>query len=200
MLGYLLILQKLKHVKALVYKLGYQIEGTWIEHNHAAVFMLPENFDVSQRIVAGVPHGNPEVFLRLTETLEPPYFLLYVLHTPRGEGEPGRYQSPELSAQDLQEFFLEFGEFLSQDARFDIWAYSPAEQASVIWDRHNQIFAYGPLVRFEMALRDFGFSEGIVAIPVPHEHHYRSELDEVAGRVLRAFDWSYSPLRQEDEQ
>jgi hypothetical protein len=183
-----------------MYKLGHQVEGIWIEHNYPAVFMLPENSEVSQRIVAGVPRGDPDVFLRLAETLEPPYFLLYVLHTPRGEGEPGRYQSPELSIQNLQAFFLEFGKFLSQDARFDIWAYSPAEQASVIWDRHNQIFAYGPLARFEAALRDLGFSKGVVTVPAPHEHCYRSEFDEMAERVLRAFDWSYSPLRREDEQ
>jgi hypothetical protein len=183
-----------------MYKLGHLVDGTWIEHSHSRVFMLPESSAVSQRIVAAVPFGDPQVFLHLVAALTPPYFLLYVLHTPRGEGEPGRYQSPELSMDELQAFFEEFGDFLSQDGRFDIWAYSPSEQASVIWDRHNQIFAYGPLSRFESELRDLGFAQGIVSIPAPHEHHYRSEFDEKAERVLRSFEWSHSPLGYEDEQ
>lgn len=183
-----------------MYKFGHLVDGIWTEHCYPATFMLPENSEALQRIVAGVPRGDPEIFRRLVCTLEPPYFLLYVLHTPRGEGEPGRYQSPELSVQSLQAFMLEFGEFLAQDARFDIWAYSPSDRATVVWDRHNRIFAYGPLPRFETELRTLGFSQGVVTVPGPHEHCYRSEFDEMAKEVLCAFDWSYSPLQPEDEQ
>lgn len=183
-----------------MYKLGHLVNNIWTEHSHPAVFTLPEDEKELQCIVAGAPQGDPEIFRRLVCTLEPPYILLYVLHTPRGEAAPGRYQSPELSEQRFQNFIAEFGTLLSGDSRFDIWAYSPSERATIVWDRHNQIFAYGPLSRFETELHALGYSQGSVTVPVPHEDCYHSELDEIAKEVLDAFEWSYSPLRPEDEQ
>jgi hypothetical protein len=183
-----------------MYKLGRLEADHWVEHSFPAVYRLPKAAERAQRLVAGVPGGDPEVFVRLVTCLEPPYYLLYVLHTPRGEGQPGRYQSPELSLSQFQAFILQFKAFLAQDARFDIWAHSPTEQATVVWDRHNQVLAYGPLARFESQLRTLGFSLGSPEVPVPHEHHYRAELDSLATELLRTFDWSYSPLQPEDEQ
>ena len=191
---------QLIQVRPRMYKLGRLQADRWVEHSYPPVYKLPESTEGSQRLVAGVPGGDPEVFLRLASCLEPPYFLLYVLHTPRGEGEPGRYQSPELSLGELNRFVSEFKSFLAQDARFDLWVHSPSERATVVWDRHNQIFAYGPLDRFESELRLLGFSPGVPEVPVPHEHHYRAELDSLAQKVLKALKWSHSPLQPEDEQ
>jgi hypothetical protein len=183
-----------------MYKLGHMEADRWVAHSYPAVYRLSTSDEEQQRLVAGVPGGDPEIFMRLVACLEPPYFLLYVLHTPRGEGRPGRYQSPELSAHEFGSFVSQFKTFLAQDARFDIWAHSPPEQATVVWDRHNQLFAYGPIARFESELQKLGFSRGDPAVPAPHEHHYRAELDPLAARVLTALEWSYSPLRPEDEQ
>jgi hypothetical protein len=183
-----------------MYKLGCLQADRWVEHSHPAIYRLPAATEESQRLVAGVPGGDPDVFVRLVACLTPPYYLLYVLHTPRGEGQAGRYQSPKLSLPELTTFVSEFKTFLAQDARFDLWAHSPAERATVVWDRHNQLFAYGPLARFESELRALGFSLGNPEIPVPHEHHYRAEFDSLAGRVLKSLEWSYSPLQPEDEQ
>jgi hypothetical protein len=126
--------------------------------------------------------------------------LLYVLHTPRGEGEPGRYQSPALSAGEVRAFLEKFSPFLSGDARFDLWAHSPSEGATVVWDRHNQIFAYGPLARFELILQGLGFARGRLEAPGSHQHHYRAEFDSDASLVLQAFEWTHAPLHEEDEQ
>jgi hypothetical protein len=183
-----------------MYKLG-RLEGDrWVEHSYPPVYRLPETPDELQCLVAGVPDGNPEVFSRLVKCLKPPYELLYVLHTPRGEGEAGRYQSPELSLAQFQAFVSQFSALLTQDARFDIWARSSSDSATVVWDRHNQLFAYGPLPRFASELQLLGFSAGNPEVPVPHAHHYHDELDPLAEEVLRAFEWAYSPLRKGDEQ
>jgi len=183
-----------------MYKLGHLVSGLWVEHAHPAVFRLPATDEESPRVVAGVPQGDPEVFARLTACLEPPYHLLYVLHTPRGEGAAGRYQSPPLGHAELRAFMAEFGAFLARDARFDLWAHSPAENATVVWDRHNQLFGYGPLDRFAAELRALGFVPGEPEVAAPHEHHYHAGFDAQAAALLRAFDWSFSPLRAEDEQ
>ena len=177
-----------------MYRLGHLVNGEWTAHSH------PPVFQVGERLVAGVPGGDPVVFERLVECLEPPYLLLYVLHTPRGEAQPGRYQSPALSPAQVKWFLARFAPFLSADARFDLWARSPKENATVVWDRHNEVFGYGPLDRYSSTLSSMGFSAGRPEVPSPHEHHYRAEFDVLAKEILTAFDWSHSPLRPEDEQ
>lgn len=177
-----------------MYRLGHLVNGEWVAHSHRPVFHLGE------RLVAGVPGGDPAVFAALVECLEPPYHLLYVLHTPRGEANAGRYQSPLVSLEQVTEFVTRFKDFLCADARFDLWAHSPSENGTIVWDRHNQLFGYGPVDRLATKLISMGFSAGQSDVPAPHEHHYRAELDGLAKDVIAALNWSYSPLRPQDEQ
>jgi hypothetical protein len=150
--------------------------------------------------VAGVPGGDPLVFQALVECLTPPFQLLYVLHTPRGEADPGRYQSPPVSRAKFREFIEAFSSFLSSDGRFDLWARSEVDEATVVWDRHNQLFGYGPVQRYSSVLTSLGFERGLPVLPAPHVHHYRREFDEMAKRLMEAYTWSCTPLRPEDAQ
>jgi hypothetical protein len=84
--------------------------------------------------------------------------------------------------------------------RFDLWFFSPSSKATIVWDRHNVAYAYGPIECFEEKLRALGFTDGIPGIPVPHEHHYHAACDEDAKAVLDHFAWRRSDLRPEDEQ
>jgi hypothetical protein len=176
------------------FRLGALKQGEWRSHSHAPTFEL------GSRLVAVVPESDPRLFADLLACMQPPLFLLYVLHSPRGEAAPGRYQSPPLQIDEAQAFLQRFADFLGGDGRFDLWAHSPGEQATLVWDRHDLLFGYGPLERFASELRARGFSEGEPRVPTPHEHHYRAELDPSARELIAAFDWSYSPLRPEDEQ
>jgi hypothetical protein len=135
-----------------------------------------------------------------TKHLRSPYYLLYILHTPRGEAQPGRYQSPALSLPEVKEFLAAYGSFLSADSRYDLWAHSPDDNGTVVWDRHNQLFCYGPLDAFAAALLTLGFTSGASLVPTPHMHHYRPEFNHLAKGLIGAFNWSYSPLMPEDEQ
>lgn len=183
-----------------MYKLGHLVSGNWVEHIYPATFSLSESTQGTQRLIAGVPDGRPEVFRPLVESLAPPYNLLYILHTPRGEEPAGRYQSSPIDTEEFRRFIAQFSSYLSSDARFDIWAHSSSENATIVWDRHNQIFGYGPLQRYARTLNELGFAQGEVEVPAPHAHNYRSDCDPDAALVLQAFDWSFSPLREEDEQ
>lgn len=182
-----------------MFKLGHIVEGKWVEHSHPATFQLPLPA-ATQRIVAGLPGSDPDVVYRLARLLIEPLVLLYILHTPRGEAEPGRYQSPELPQGDVGKFFSEFQAFLSSDARFDLWIYSPEERATIVWDRHNLIYAYGPLDSYARELKALGFTNGEPRIPMPHEHNFHREFDEVSKKLIGWFDWRYSPLRPEDDE
>jgi hypothetical protein len=177
-----------------MYRLGHLVDGKWLAYDHPAVF------DSGERITAGVSNRGTVIFARMVECLEPPYHLLYVLHTPRGEGPPGRYQSPALSLADVKAFLTQFDPFFSADARFDLWAHSPGDHGTIVWDRHDMLFAYGPLERYTTVLLSLGFMTGKPSVPAPHEHHYRAEFDPLAKHLLTVFNWSYSPLRPEDAQ
>jgi len=186
-----------------MYKLGvpganweYDPDIGDVEYVHPAVFQCIDD----SRLYAGLPFGEAGVFMALVETLRPPYVLLYVLHTDRGQGEPGRYESPELLPEQFHDFVDAYGAYLSGDGRFDLWARSHADDATVVWDRHNLIHAYGPLDRYRTVLEDKGFSEGNVPRLDTHVHHYRQELDGYAQAILGEYNWRYTPLRPEDEQ
>ncbi|GLQ88233.1 hypothetical protein [Dyella flagellata] len=183
-----------------MHKMEMLVEDKWVAHSFKPIFHIPQNDDSSKRIVAGVPGGDPAVLGSLVECLEPPYYLLYVLHTPRGEAKPGRYQSPPLSLAQVQALLERFGAFFSADARYDLWAHSQSSNATVVWDRHNLLFGYGPLDVFSSKLLSLGFFRGTPEVPAPHSHHYRAEFDAMARDVMVAFDWSRSPLMPEDEQ
>lgn len=134
-----------------MFRLGYVVGDCWCEHSHAPVYdMQPE------RITATVPDGDPIVLKKLSTCLRPPFLLLYILHTPRGEAEPGRYQSDAISPEQLFAFVERFGSFLRGDGRYELWLHSPADAATIAWDRHNLLFAYGPLADYEAALRSLG--------------------------------------------
>lgn len=181
-------------------KLSIQRGDDWVEYSHPAVFALQALGDECVRLVAGVPGGDGSILRRMLACLEQPFYLLYVLHTPRGEGASGRYQSPALPEKSLTDFLERFSGLLGADARHDVWIYSPALNATLVWERHNLIYAYGSVACFESILRQMGFVHGKVGIDFPHAHHYRAEYDADAKEVLAYFDWSYSPLHPEDEQ
>ena len=133
--------------------------------------------------------------------LAEPFQLLYVLHTSRTGAKLGRYESPDLTFKEVQAFLAKFGGFLSGDSRHDFWLRSHGDDATIVWDRHNLIYAYGPLDAFEVALRSLGArADAPPSIPAPHVHHYHPEWDDSERAVLRAFDWTVKALRESDEQ
>lgn len=180
-----------------MFKLGHCVDGDWVEYVHETTYRVRESGD---KLTAAVPHGDPAVFRALAADLTPPCMLLYVLHTPRGEAEAGRYQSGGLSSAELDGILSRFTDFLGKDGRFDLWVHSPTTSASIVWDRHDLIHAYGPAERFAEILRSLGFRPGDPVVPAPHEHHYHRELDPAARAFLEETEWFYSPLRPEDVQ
>jgi hypothetical protein len=183
------------------YKLGMLQDDQWVEYSHPPVF---ERQDMAgghgERLHVGVPGGDPEIIRSLLQCLEAPFFLLYILHTPRGEGEPGRYQSPELAQEQVEAFLSRYANFLQSDGRFDLWAHSATSGGTIVWDRHNIVYAYGPLDCYETQLRRLDFVTGSPTIAVPHQHHYRAEFDADARAILEEWSWCRTSLQPQDEQ
>jgi hypothetical protein len=140
------------------------------------------------------------LILNLAADLRAPFSILYVLHTPRGGSNYGRYESPALDRVLVTNFFQQFGEFIATDARHDVWLHSHPDDATLVWDRHDLIYAYGPLDAFEKVLEAIGFRLAeAVPIPSPHAHNYHEQWDS-SERQLVALGWTASPLRPSDEQ
>jgi hypothetical protein len=186
-----------------MYKLGHEVDGEVVEHSHPPRFIrqiVAPGDSGRSRLVIGVPGGDPAVFGALAAHLAEPLAVLYVLHTPRGEGEAGRYESETIDHAALRDFLDSHAAFLTGDGRFDLWVISAEDSALLVWDRHNLLHAYGPIEAFVATLRGLGFQEGELPPLGGHMHYYRPEFDESAKAVLSAFDWFRKPLRPEDEQ
>lgn len=182
-----------------MFKLG-QANGTDdVPLIRAAVFERESTAGV-ERLRIGVPQSGPNPLLLLASCLEPPFSVLYLLHTPRVVLAPGRYESPALTREALLAFLSTYLSFFSTDGRHDVWVHSFTPEATLVWDRHDILFAYGPLEQFQDILVREGFSPGVPAIPSQHSHHYHEAFDAQEAAVLGAFPWRHSPLRPQDEQ
>ena len=152
------------------------------------------------RLRVGVDEAQDATVAALARGLRGPFQLLYVLHTTRTGAELGRYESPELTTGDVEEFLKAFGRYVREDSRHDLWVRSHDDDATIVLDRHNLIYAYGPLELFEQAQKSSGAHVGEPAALVTHVHHYHAVWDEKERRILRHFDWQMSPLRPSDVQ
>jgi hypothetical protein len=175
-------------------------DAEWTPHQYQNTFCRETTTNGSVRLRIGPRERHVEVILRLAADLGEPFKVLYVLHTPRGGSTPGRYESPALDHAAVLEFFRRFGEFFAKDARHDVWLYSRPDDATLVWDRHDLLYAYGPLEKFVKLLEATGYRLAqAVPIPSPHTHNYHAEWDS-SERELAALGWRATPLRPSDEQ
>ena len=181
-------------------KIAKWSDGTEEPFSHPPVFKVANTSTGAPRIAATVQDGNLTLIQSLMRELEGPIYILYVLHTTRGEGPIGRYRSPSTTLESACQFLERFRTYLQRDSRFDLWLHFPNPQATIVWDRHNLLYLYGPIQHFEARLASLGFKPGDPNVNFPHAHYYRSECDADARALLEYCDWQYSELRPEDEQ
>lgn len=154
------------------------------------------------RLKIGASADQIQLMLKLSSCLDAPYFCLYVLVTPRdGSMKAGRYQSPPIESREvLADFLLKFREALQTDGRHHIWVGNAANEGLIVYDKHNVIYAYGPIDKYLSTLHAYGHKAGVVDIPYPHSHSFRSENDEAIRNLLTYWDWQYFPLVASEDQ
>lgn len=159
-----------------------------------------ETYPEFSRLLIGSEQHEVRRILELCRPLSGPFSVLYVLLVSRLGNEPARYQSPEpIDFDDLELFMYTFQEYFEQDGRHAIWVSSLSGEGQFIFDQHNYIFAYGDLDRMTAQLTADGYSEGEVAVPFPHSHHYHVQFDETEDEILKYWSWFKSPLQQSDD-
>lgn len=157
----------------------------------------PKNLIGSESLIAA-SHNGSRLLRDLSQVLSEPFFLLYVLVIPRGGSLEGRYQSDELSRAEVDMMFERFGRFWDGDGRHSIWLRSHTDDATLVYDRHNLIYAYGPLERFESVLMGLGYSTTPqLSFAFVHQHAYHEEFDALERDLTTRFADRRSDLHRE---
>lgn len=154
------------------------------------------------RLVISCLQEQTNVFAALLKAMVGPFWVLYVLVVSRGRGEQGRYQSAEpQSASAVDTFVKQFSTLFEKDGRHNLWVASESGSGMLIYDRHNVMYAYGPLAAFKLILAERGLTEvPTVRVPSPHVHHYHQELDTEEDRLLSYWAWHRTPSKESDEE
>jgi len=175
---------------------GSEQRESYQYHN---VFERQRFSDGEERLRIGPGRGHVELMIELIERLSEPLRLLYVLVAARGRDQPGRYEAASgMSFDDTENFLKEFADFLQSDGRHHLWVSSPGF-GTIVYDRHDVLYAYGPLDKFVEVLQANGLKEGKVEVPAPHWHGYHQDFDEAQSQVLSRFQWIHSKLRTGDD-
>jgi hypothetical protein len=179
-----------------IWKIYVEDSDDWIEREGGYNFTREH----PTRIKFTIPLNYPSAVLDLSQSLAEPIQFLYVLHTSRGEGPLGRYQSPPLSRSEADDFLKRFSAFLVGDGRHDLWIRSATSGDFIVWDRHNDVYVYGDLEAASGRLAEMGFAPGAVPAIGRHQHHYRAEFDADARAILQVWAWRRTALQLKDEQ
>ena len=168
-------------------------------HRYRNVFERQRFFDDGQeRLRIGPSRGHVDLMIELIECIPEPLRLLYVLVMSRGSEQSGRYEAASGMSFDDTESSKEFGDFLQSDGRHHLWVASPGF-GTIVYDRHDVLYAYGPLDKFVEVLQANGLKEGKIELPAPHWHGYHPEFDKAQSQVLSRLQWIHSPLRPGDD-
>ena len=109
-----------------------------------------------------------------------------------------------MGREEMERFFGTFRALFEGDGRADVWAASVDENGvphgQIIYDRHEIIFAYGPLDLYEATLRSNGLVQtSEIPTSFPHWHHYRPEFDRDVTSLLEYWEWKICPLHEDDD-
>jgi hypothetical protein len=182
-----------------VFKLGTLVDGNDVPAFYDGVWCL-EHTTGSDRLVIAPRSDHVRLMLELASLWRSPIFILYVLVVPRGSHAAARYQAPAPVSLDEARALLErFETFLTEDGRHHLWLAAPEGGGTLVYDRHNVIYAYGPIDAYESVLAAQGLRNGEVRFPVPHSHHYHPEHDAEEDELLAYWNWRSSPLQAQDE-
>ena len=154
-----------------------------------------------ERLVIAPTSNHISLMIELSNVMLEPFWVLYVLTVPRGEGEAARYQNAEpIGREEAVRLLSRFKQFFESDGRCHLWLKSVSNSDLLVYDKHNVIYGYGQLSAFEEILSKRGMEKvEDLRFPSPHIHNYRSEFDAPARELLNYWKWTQSSLHDSDE-
>jgi hypothetical protein len=181
------------------HKFSSLVGSDFVPYSYANAWAV-EKTNGADRLVIAPSSDHVELMTKLAGVLPEPFGILYVLLVSRRDNDLGRYQcSSPCNREEVESFLREFKEYFESDGRHHIWVASIPSSATLVYDQHDVIYAYGPLAQFKKVLDGEGLRESPISFPAPHAHNYNPQFDEQEQRVLNYWDWRKSPLTPDDE-
>jgi hypothetical protein len=171
-------------------------------YDYGNIYQLEETENFT-RLKIGASINQVQLMLELSTCLDAPYFCLYVLVTSRdGSIKEGRYQSPPIESREaLVDFLLDFKGPIETDGRHHFWIGNASNEGLIVYDKHNVVYAYGPIDKYLSVLHTQGRKQEVFDFPYPHGHYFQSENDGPIRNLLKYWDWQRFPLiAGEDEE
>jgi len=181
------------------WKLGTVRDGEDVAWNYTPSYARQVVGGVERLVIA--PGAAPVGLLReLLPLLPEPLWVLYVLITPKSDAPVGRYQSATAhSREEVVTLLDRFENYLTADGRHNLWLAAPPA-GQLVFDRHEVIYAYGPIAEIVARLKEKEFAEvDMIRVPVPHSHHFHEELDGEEHAMLAHWEWIHSELQETDD-
>lgn len=170
-------------------KLAYHLDGVGPSQYRHPNLWKREPAANGERLLIGPNHSFLNLYLELAKCLQPPYTVLYVLSVPRVR-EAGRYQlEGALDWDGLKAFLEPYRTYLEGDARHHLWLHSHDSSATLVYDKHDILYAYGPLDCYIETLERNGLKEGEFDLPFPHYHNYFPEFDREEAHLIDSHTW-----------
>lgn len=161
----------------------------WCQFEYPNIWCIEQTSSTS-RLVAGAKDNHIEHITKLLDHLNDPFGILYVLVASRLGNADGRYQSPyPTSRKETVDFLFRYKDFLERDSRHAIWILTLNNEGTIVYEQHNLIYAYGPLIKYSEYFKSNKFKQGEVEIPSPHSHNYNPEFDQDEDKILKHWDW-----------
>lgn len=168
--------------------------GVTAEFRYPDLFQLQDISGVN-RLIVGPSGDHVDLLLNLSDLLEEPFKVLYVLVDPIGtkEDDTGRFElDGEMTRAEVHAFFNRFRDFFQWDARHHVWL--TAKNGTIIYDQHNILYLYGPIADYEQILLASGLTPGDVEFPYPHMHAFHQEMNPMLELLLKDYNWRWFPL------
>jgi hypothetical protein len=183
-----------------LYKFGSFPAGRDEKYEYPSRWTIEETSGPN-RLQVTVSEGHVDLLLKLIDHMADPFWILYLLIVARSEGDPGRYQSADpLSVNETKDMLSGFRDFFESDGRHNLWIASTTSADMLVYDRHDVIYCYGDLLKFQSILAALGIERGdLLLAPDPHSHHYHASLDAEQKRLLKSREWLRTPLKDHDE-
>lgn len=174
-------------------------DGNQFPYRYTNIWDIEQTTGPSRLVVA--PLGNHvDCMLELSRELQEPFGILFVLLVSRCGNAPGRYQSPEpITREDTEHFVRGYADFFQNDGRSHLWLMSLPDQASIVYDNHEVLYAYGPIDAYVQVLNKRGLQRGTVQFPSPHTHCYNQLYDPMEEAMLKVWNWRHFPLAPDDD-